>query len=108
MFISENFSLWLTQSKIGNSKETQTGFRVIEQGCHTFRIFFSRTIQEHFKNILSSALVSLLVIWIIIFGLTSILSKYEYKFQIDVKIIYIKLKINNQVPRWKENLKMKI
>ena len=42
-------------------------------------------------------LVSPLVIWIIIFGLTSILSKYEHKFQIDVKMTYIKLKIDNQV-----------
>ena len=42
-------------------------------------------------------LVSPPVIWINIFDLTSILSKYEHKFQMDVKMIYIKLKIDNQV-----------
>ena len=34
-------------------------------------------------------LISQQVIWIIIFGLTPILSKYEHKFQRDIKMIYI-------------------
>ena len=43
------------------------------------------------------------VIRIIIFGLTSIFSKYEHKFQIDTKIIYIKLKIDNQADEKAKN-----
>ena len=41
-------------------------------------------------------LVSPPVICIIIFGSTSILSKYKHKFQIDIKMIYIKLEIDNK------------
>ena len=43
-------------------------------------------------------LVSPLVIWIIIFDLTSILSKYKHKLQIDIK-----LKIGNQADEKAKN-----
>ena len=43
------------------------------------------------------------VIWIIIFGLISILSKYEHKFQIDIKMIYIKQKIDNEADEKAKN-----
>ena len=55
------------------------------------------------SDIISPVLVSPPVIWTIIFGLTSILSKYKHKFQIDIKMIYIKLKIDNQADEKAKN-----
>ena len=61
-----------------------------KQGCHSFG-----TLNFWYYIIFGPVLVSPPVIWNIIFGLTSILSKYEHKFQIDIKMINIKLKTDN-------------